>query len=103
MSGFPRARRVPRMNVGPPGCMETLESRRLMAAGDLDPSFGNGGKLVVDLNTFSETAADVAVAGDGGILIAGTLGNRYLLAKFLGDGSPDSSFGTGGHAGGHLL
>ena len=87
--------RVSRRGVVDSMGIESLEPRQLMAAGDLDPSFGTGGKVVTDLNLFSENANDVAIAGDGGILVAGNAGG-FLLAKYLPDGSFDPAFGTAG-------
>lgn len=42
------------------------------ADGDLDPSFGTLGKVTTSLATFSD-AADVAIQGDGKIVVVGTL------------------------------
>jgi uncharacterized delta-60 repeat protein len=57
--------------------VEALESRRLLAAGSLDPSFSGDGKTTVDfgVNTFDPyhiVATDVAVQPDGKTVVAGT-------------------------------
>src|SRR5688572_18087504 len=65
--------------------LETLERRVLMAAGDVDPTFGTAG---VAAGKFGATAAvfdNVAVLPDGKILAAGTrsLGANGSAADFL--------------------
>jgi uncharacterized delta-60 repeat protein len=65
------------------------------APGDLDPSFGTGGKVVTDLgspNGSADGAQDVALAPDGRIVAAGLTG----LARYNADGSLDDTFGDGG-------
>ncbi|HEY8517316.1 MAG TPA: Calx-beta domain-containing protein [Candidatus Binatia bacterium] len=72
---------------------------RFLADGTLDPSFGGDGVVRIDLSggTWDE-AVGVAVASDGGILVAvqTILGASYdfLLARFRPDGALDTSFGT---------
>ena len=65
-----------------------------LLAGDLDPSFGSAG--VVTLNGGLIHA--LAVQPDGKIVVAGqSLDSSFFrLARYLSDGSPDSSFGDGG-------
>jgi uncharacterized delta-60 repeat protein len=69
----------------------------------LDPSFGDGGKVIaaVSVNTnASAGAAAVQVQRNGKIVVAGTLyegtNSFALLVRFNPDGSLDSSFGQGG-------
>ncbi len=70
------------------------------APGDLDPSFGSGGIVSPPYspeNSFSASA--VAIQADGKIVTAGGAGylnNDFVLARFNTDGSPDSTFGSGG-------
>lgn len=71
------------------------------AAGDLDPSFGSGGKVLTDFGSLSSAgAAAVARQPNGTIIAAGTVelsGNfDFALARYNRDGSLDSSFGSGG-------
>ena len=75
---------------------EALEARRLLAAGDLDPTFGTGGHVRTDLGTAYDTAYDVATQPDGKILVGGWGGHRLVVARYLPDGSPDYAFGGGG-------
>jgi uncharacterized delta-60 repeat protein len=70
--------------------------------GTLDTSFGVGGKVTTDLGGDLETAAAVALQGDGKIVTVGwTLlpaanGPDFALARYNPDGTLDSTFGTGG-------
>jgi len=70
-------------------------------AGDLDPSFGNGGKVVTDFSSNDDGAAAVAIQADGKIIAAGTSTARggnsdFALARYNIDGSLDSNFGSNG-------
>src|SRR6185503_13541791 len=69
------------------------------AAGDLDPTFGNGGKVITTFQ-FSEEIFAVAVQADGKIVAAGftsSLGpSLFALARYNAEGSLDTSFGAGG-------
>src|SRR3712207_3624725 len=47
---------------------QPLEKRRLLAAGDFDSSFGNGGQVLSDYEWPQEHARGVAVQGDGKVL-----------------------------------
>jgi uncharacterized delta-60 repeat protein len=65
--------------------------------GTLDPGFGNGGKVTTDVDAFKiDDALDVALQPDGKIVVAGRSGGDFALARYLPDGSLDTSFGTGG-------
>lgn len=75
---------------------------RYLANGKLDPSFGNGGKVVTDLGG-DEQATDVAVDSKGRIVVAGYSGGApnlgdALVARYLADGTLDDSFGMNGIA-----
>jgi uncharacterized delta-60 repeat protein len=85
--------------------LEALEDRCLLSATGLDPTFGSGGLATTDFPLL-ESAGNGAVAvasGGGKTVVAGAtwaaLGTGYsdfALARYNGDGSLDSSFGTGG-------
>src|SRR6266540_1663765 len=70
------------------------------APGDLDTSFGTGGKVVTDFGAGNDYAAAVAIQPNGKIVAGGdaqigsTLG--FALARYNADGSLDTSFGSGG-------
>ena len=70
--------------------MESLEARRLLSAGQLDPTFGNGG-IVTD-NTLPGASA-VVVQSDGKVVEASQFLGHISVARFNADGSPDKSFG----------
>jgi uncharacterized delta-60 repeat protein len=59
--------------------------------GSLDPSFGQGGRV---LKTFPLSTA--AVQADGRILTAGNSQGDFVLARYTGSGSLDPSFGSSG-------
>src|SRR5688572_2230631 len=75
------------------------------ARGGLDGSFGSGGRVVTDLGN-DESASDVAVQGDGKILVLGEttrfsdenefLGSDLFLIRYLAGGASDGGFGDGG-------
>jgi uncharacterized delta-60 repeat protein len=68
------------------------------ADGDLDLSFGIGGKVVTDFNGSTDWLSRVAVQSDGKIVTAGVSnpGRKFALARYNPDGTLDPTFGTGG-------
>ncbi len=84
--------------------VESLERRALLSAGDLDPTFGIGGKLLVSDGTPSayHLIQTTAIQSDGKILLAGSAGadishlNTFFLERLNTNGTPDSAFGSGG-------
>ena len=73
------------------------------AAGDLDLTFGMGGKLAArfsDSPQFFASARDVITQPDGKILIGATTSVGatfdFGIARYYPDGTPDTSFGIGG-------
>ena len=73
---------------------------RLDSSGALDPGFGNAGTAIVDLGNHDLLNA-VAVQADGRIAVAGlrTTQEQFpdaILARFLDNGTLDTSFGDGG-------
>ena len=71
------------------------------APGDLDPSFGSGGKVSTHIGDRRvDEAHGVVVQPDGKIIAAGTLdnfgGGSFGLVRYNPDGSLDSGFGSGG-------
>ncbi len=68
--------------------------------GDLDPTFGNFGKVISSPDDSNLTWGNgIAVQADGKIVMSGdssaTL-TSILVARYNADGSPDSGFGTNG-------
>src|SRR5581483_2431705 len=76
-------------------------SRRVHAGpGDFDPAFNGSGSAVYHLGA-SSAAYAVVVQDDGRILVAGTTTGddqvfRFVLARYLPDGTPDPVFGDRG-------
>jgi len=67
------------------------------APGDLDPTFGPGGKTTFFMGNCAANSA--AVQADGKILVAGQsffANNDFTLIRFLADGGVDTDFGTSG-------
>ncbi|MDQ2675754.1 MAG: hypothetical protein M3Y34_03015 [Actinomycetota bacterium] len=74
---------------------------RYLPNGELDPAFGEGGKVIADLgNPLRNWVGDMLVLDDGKIVVAGGLGSddkaRFAIARFNPDGSLDSSFSRDG-------
>jgi len=72
-----------------------LVQAQSVAPGDLDTTFGSGGKVTTDSGLVT---ADVAVQADGKIVVAGRdlFTSIIFLARYLANGSLDNSFGNGG-------
>jgi uncharacterized delta-60 repeat protein len=71
------------------------------APGDLDPTFGTGGKVTTDIAPGSDHASGVDIQSDGRIVVAGDAvsggtGDDFALARYNADGTLDPGFGTGG-------
>lgn len=69
--------------------------------GDLDTSFGTGGKVITDFPGNAKNYINsLAIQSDGKIIAAGTVnsGSSYdfALARYNDDGTLDGTFGTGG-------
>src|SRR2546421_132832 len=74
--------------------LEALESRQLLSAGQLDPSFGHGGKVLTDLGL--SFGNGVAIQADGKIVASA--GPDLVLYRLTASGQLDSTFGVGGKA-----
>jgi len=73
------------------------------ADGDLDPTFGVGGKVMTDFNHSTDWANAVAIQPDGKFVVVGTTYKQndfsdedFAVARYNTDGTLDSSFGSGG-------
>ncbi|MDQ1568087.1 MAG: hypothetical protein QOF96_2967 [Actinomycetota bacterium] len=77
---------------------DNLALARYLPNGLLDPTFGDGGKVVVDAGSMIESIRALALQPDGAIVAAGrTNGEKrgdLLLARFLPNGALDPAFGT---------
>jgi uncharacterized delta-60 repeat protein len=69
------------------------------ADGDLDLTFGSGGKVMTGITNNSDFGYSVAVQPDGKIIVVGQSGVDVFhstLMRYNGDGSLDQTFGSGG-------
>jgi uncharacterized delta-60 repeat protein/uncharacterized repeat protein (TIGR01451 family) len=69
---------------------------RYNASGEPDPSFGTGGKVVTSFGGGDSIAQGVAVDSAGRIVAAGLAGRDFALARYLANGTLDTSFGNNG-------
>lgn len=73
---------------------------RYDASGNLDPTFGNGGKVTTAIGSSEDTAFSVAIDDSGRIVVAGRSNNGtdndVALARYDQSGSLDPAFGNGG-------
>jgi len=94
MSGTP----LSNLNLAPVlpfvGPMVAATSTQTAGAGQLDPKFGSGGKVVSHFNG-TEFAEAVAVDSLNRIVAVGTINNNFGIARYMPDGSLDKSFGGG--------
>ena len=89
------------------GTLSEFAIARFMKNGALDAHFGSRGKVTTNFvgvqpGGVSNIATSVVVQPDGRIVVAGGASqcadcvHRTAIARYLGDGSPDPSFGTAG-------
>lgn len=67
--------------------------------GDLDPTFGNGGIATNPLPSTVTFMNDATNDSMDRVIVVGTargMGTDFFVARYLPDGTPDMSFGTGG-------
>ncbi len=78
-----------------------FSSKAFSQAGTLDPDFGNGGILTLNIGNRANADA-MALQPDGKVVLAGFAdvgrNTRFALMRILPDGSPDPSFGIDGVA-----
>ena len=79
----------------------TVGAHPVVAAdGDLDTTFGTGGKVTTAIGSDTDQALSVAIQSDGKIVAAGNSNNGndydFALVRYDANGSLDTSFGTGG-------
>ena len=74
---------------------------RFLPGGGIDPSFGNGGKVLRNPTPNDDEGAGLALTPDGRIVVAGVRNDNddnseAWVFRLLADGSPDPAFGPGG-------
>lgn len=74
--------------------LEAFALTRYRRNGTIDPSFGDGGKVVTSFVPGITLAYGVAIQADGRIVAAGSADdeNQFALARYNADGSLDPSF-----------
>lgn len=77
-----------------PAATSPFKLVRTLPGGAADPSFGAAGQLFLGVNL--QSAAGVAVQGDGKIVVVGGKAGSLAVARLNADGSPDPAFGSGG-------
>jgi uncharacterized delta-60 repeat protein len=77
------------------GSNDDFAVTRYSEDGVLDGDFGTGGSAIVDLGGY-ERVNDVAVDGDGRILLVGEAGGDMAVVRLTPEGDPDSDFAEGG-------
>lgn len=82
------------------GLTQDVALAALMPDGTLDPSFGHGGRVILDLGGANDIAGDVTIRADGTVIVAGSSNARgaydIVIARFRADGTPDPGFGAQG-------
>jgi uncharacterized delta-60 repeat protein len=81
-----------------PALIEPLETRQMLSAGQLDPSFGSGGKTTVDFHGLGVQATAVATESDGKTVVVGFANHGgeatdFAIVRLNFDGTPDTTFG----------
>lgn len=90
--------------AGAVGSGYDFASVRFNSSGLVDTSFGTNGLLLSDVADGASQARAAAIQTDGKIVVVGhnsfltnnSQNDRFALARFNSDGSPDTSFGAGG-------
>jgi uncharacterized delta-60 repeat protein len=73
---------------------------RFLEDGSFDPTFGDGGYVMLPTGTYSSDASEVMVQSDGRIVVAGKTTDagvpQFMVRRLLANGSVDVDFGTDG-------
>jgi uncharacterized delta-60 repeat protein len=69
---------------------------RYKVDGSLDPTFGNGGKVMTDIGADDNYLNGVALQADGKIVAAGFADRLFAAVRYQANGSLDPTFGNGG-------
>lgn len=81
-----------------------LAVARVKSTGEIDPDFGLGGVVRVDISGTAEVPTNMAVQPDGKIVVVGvtnhtsqyTTPSQWLVVRLTPDGALDPTFGSGG-------
>jgi len=73
---------------------------RYNSDGSLDNSFGNGGKVIIDIMNNIDSGDDLSIQEDGKIIVVGSAvtanGQKMIALRYMTDGSLDATFGNDG-------
>lgn len=69
---------------------------RYNSDGNLDNTFGLGGKVITDIGYGDNWKSAIAIQGDGKIVVAGTGNWVFTLVRYDINGNLDATFGAGG-------
>ncbi len=69
------------------------------ADGGYDLSWGNSGRLTIDVSPSHDTGKKLLIRPDGKMLVAGTCGDDFCATQLLPNGSYDTGFGPASHPG----
>jgi uncharacterized delta-60 repeat protein len=86
------------LSVAPVFLLASPALQRLVraASGDLDSTFGSGGKVTLAFPGSNDAIHGTAIQSDGKIVAVGSDGNDFTLARYNTDGTLDASFGSAG-------
>ena len=85
-----------------PASPTTAQQAEPLSAGDLDPDFGEGGRVVIPMDVDGLSHVRLVTQPDGKLLVAVTVHGpnatpaHILVLPLLPDGSPDPSFSGDG-------
>jgi uncharacterized delta-60 repeat protein len=74
--------------------LAVIQTRTQAAPGDIDQLFGDSGIVITDYLGLNNYGYDVAVQGDGRIIVVGS--SYFTALRYLSNGVLDPSFGNGG-------
>lgn len=76
--------------------VESLEPRMMLAAGDLDLSFGNKGIVKTSMGS-TEAVVDVALDSSGSVYLGANVNSKAVIIKYTASGALDTSFAGKGY------
>jgi uncharacterized delta-60 repeat protein len=94
-----RSNRIPRVALMAVWLSLAAAGPAAAAAGDLDPTFGDGGTVTTNFGPNPDVVRAIALQPDGKVVAVGRSGlaaRRFALARYGTDGSLDSTFGGDG-------
>src|SRR5437867_3015943 len=80
-------------------CPRISQGSTAFALGDIKwahKGSGSGGVVITDFAGRDDEAQGVALQADGKIVVVGTSGNDFAIARYNADGTLDTTFGSGG-------